>query len=61
MGAYLFYMQVAVVRIHFGVLNSLVAQLVRAFGRHPKGHRFESGQDYKSQCRITAITHRWYR
>jgi len=43
------------------VTNSPVAQLVRAFGRHPKGHRFESGQDYKSQCRITAITHRWYR
>lgn len=27
--------------------NSFVAQLVRALGRHPRGHRFESGQDYK--------------
>lgn len=29
------------------VTNSSVAQMVRVLGRHPRGHRFNSDQDYK--------------
>lgn len=37
------------IRTSFEKTNRRLAQLVRALGRHPRGHQFESGTAYQSQ------------
>ena len=38
--------QCARIRTSFEKINRRLAQLVRALGRHPRGHQFESGTAY---------------